>query len=335
MSARFSIKQTNPLPYRKTIIELWHQYLPGTPASRFDWLYSQNVIWLFAFSSKSNDFAGCISILPRLFFCNGTQYRCGILGDFIIPKRYRVFGPARMLPQHAAQNHLNLGFDYIYTVPNKASQKTAESVGFSEYKQIERLVRPIDMHHFISKYAANLSTSRVVCLLNRLYQKLCFNWSNISRYSFSYMEPDSTDYQTLWETVIVDSNLIVGDRSIAHFKWKFVNNPTQSYRFISVSENNQLRGVLIYHHHKKNLYVDDIICSHRYETFLLLSKLINEGKKSGATAITYETIRSGRHPFFLYLLGFIGTDDRLPIMVYPNLKPQTANLIFNPSDRNI
>jgi len=335
MSARFYIKQADPRPYRETITELWHQFLPGTPASRFEWLYNQNIIWLFAYASSSNDFAGCISILPRFFFCNGTKYRCGILGDFIIPKRYQVFGPAKMLPQYAAQNHLNLGFDYLYTVPNKASLKLIESSGFFEYRQIARLVRPLDIHHFISKYTDNLLINKFVYLLNRLYLKSCFNWSNINRFSFSFSKPDLNEYHSLWKSVMLRGDLTIGDRSKDHFQWKYINNPTQNYHFISISENDTLRGILIYHLQKKHMYVDDIICKHRYGTFLLLSKLINIGKKLGLVAITYETIQLDRRLFYLDLLGFLETDDLLPIMVYPKFRLPSTNLIFNPSDRNI
>ena len=152
--AKFKILQTEPFELKSTILKFWEKYLPGTSPERFDWLQSNPegpTVWLFAFDVESNELAGTISIMKRDMFLNGKLIHAGVIGDFMVSDKYRVFGPAIQLQKAVIESKRDLNLDFLYTVPNPASLKLSLRVGFLEKIKMRHMVRPLKMDQYILK----------------------------------------------------------------------------------------------------------------------------------------------------------------------------------------
>ena len=94
--SKFKIFQDNPKKYKKEILSFWEEYLPGTSPKRLEWMNENPagpVIWIFAVEEKTGKLAGTISLFPKQLFVNGKMVKAAILGDFMLHKKFRVFGP--------------------------------------------------------------------------------------------------------------------------------------------------------------------------------------------------------------------------------------------------
>ncbi|HOD72900.1 MAG TPA: hypothetical protein PKO27_17925, partial [Deltaproteobacteria bacterium] len=118
----YHIKQTdNPEHYRDQIIRMWLECIPDALPFRYEWLTEGNpagrTIWFLALDDRSQELLGFITLMPRRFVWNGRELLFGIMGDFVIKKQHRGFGPGMQLPGHVLRNASKLGFSLVYTIP--------------------------------------------------------------------------------------------------------------------------------------------------------------------------------------------------------------------------
>ncbi|MCK4708459.1 MAG: hypothetical protein KAU21_07565, partial [Gammaproteobacteria bacterium] len=165
--AKFEIILSDPLKYKNEIIQFWEDYLTGTGAGRFDWMQNNpagSSIWLLAFEMDSKELAGMISIMLHEVLIEGEKIRSGIVGDFMISNKYRVFGPALPLLKAAVGSKDSLDLDFLYTVPNPASMKLTARVGFSERIKMCHFVRPIKTESYIASRVKNKIILKVLSI---------------------------------------------------------------------------------------------------------------------------------------------------------------------------
>ena len=152
---KFRIITGGPSRYKEEIARFWREYLPGTPPERFDWMRTNPAgpaIWFFAIEEKTSTLAGTISLMPKDMLVDGSPVRACIMGDYMIGGRYRVFGPALDLQKAVTKDFSNLGFRFIYTVPNQASIKIIERMGFVEMMRLRTLIKPVKALPYLKKY---------------------------------------------------------------------------------------------------------------------------------------------------------------------------------------
>ena len=153
---KFIIEQRDPAPYRGEIIKFWNDYLPDTPPERFDWMRYGNpagsAAWFLAFSKDSNELAGTVSVMPKEMLFNHKKIHVGIVGDYMVGSKYRVFGPGLQLLKTAMQSLSDLDLEFIYTIPNEKSEKIIKHVGFEDKGRIYYVGKHITVDNYLAKY---------------------------------------------------------------------------------------------------------------------------------------------------------------------------------------
>ena len=237
----FEIVQiSDPARYRDQIVKFWDSYLPGTPAERFEWIGKLNPAgpstWFLAFEKGSDKVAGTVSVMPRRIYYHDIEYMAGIVGDFMVDGKYRVFGPNIKLLKKVLDSLDKLALSFIYTVPNDASAKVAERVGLKVITPLKCFARPINMRYYLEKILptpAAVVAAPAADFFLRLSSRE--TWSSFKGIVEETKEINSA-FDVLWQRVRKRNHGIIGERSSEYLQWRYMHNPLSDFRIIVARE---------------------------------------------------------------------------------------------------
>lgn len=336
---KYKLVHTDPTPYKDKIFEFWDKYLPGTDKGRFEWMNNNPAglaLWFMAWEESAGELSGTISIMPRKLFNKGKIIRAGIMGDFMIRSKDRIFGPSLMLPKFAISKGFDTGFDIIYTIPNSQAQKLIERIGFEKGMALKLMVKPLLTKHYLEKYLiipfAKLAAPICDKLIILLAKETCSCGGGIVG------EENSVDssFDELWEIIRDRCQGIIGDHSGEYLRWRYFQNPQFVFRLLTLrGRNNILLGYLIYSMGNGKLEVYDILVAEKSHALLLLRKLSGFARSEGGQAMYLRV--SANSPLFLLLARCLFIKVRDDVKVHIIKKPD-INLdewSFFSGERNI
>lgn len=279
--AGFEIEQVDPGQYKDQIIEFWDKYLPGTDAGRFDWMQNNTAgssVWLLAFDSKTREIAGMISIMLRTLYIKGDLCKAGIVGDLMISENCRVFGPALPLLKAAVEAKKRNGIDFLYTVPNQASMKLTERVGFEEKIVIKHFMRPLKTKTYLHKKLGNRFISSTISVLLDmflyLYSKIsCVNFNC----NFEVVAKADKSFMFLWDKLIKNNKYgVLSEHGVDSLNWRYSDNPKYSFSFLKYTskKTGELLGYIVYCISNDKILIYDVVSESSKQASKLLSKLV-------------------------------------------------------------
>ena len=226
--SKFIIEQRDPAPYRGEIIKFWKEYLPGTPAKRFDWMSKGNPAgparWFLAFEKVSGELAGTLSVMPKKLAVNGKFLMAGIIGDLMVSKKYRVFGPALQLQRTVLESFPSLGVKLLYTVPNKAAEEIMLRAGYQKIGHFIRLVKPLN---FKKQFQMN-SFPRIGAFLAwdaRLVLRLISKETYMKNEGQLREIREFNEAHNVFLRQFAGKPSIAGERTHESLNWRFFKNP--------------------------------------------------------------------------------------------------------------
>ena len=337
--SRFIVKQEDPFKYKGDVAEFWRKDLPDTPEGRLEWMMNDNpagpATWFFAFDSKNGELAGMISVMPRDLLVNGQKMRAGIVGDFVVGEKYRVFGPALSLVKSVTNSLARLGLDIIYTIPNRESEKLIERVGFTELGQFLHYVRPINLRYYLKKHAnklfLDLPAPTVKVVLKAISLQTYVTYGNVREESSI-----TRDLETLLGSE-EDKRPVTSLRNFEFLDWRYAKNPFGHFQIITCWDRrgNKLVGYLIFIIEGSQLSIYDIFCNGRCAFLRLVKKAEQIASEKQCKGLYVRLMDSNpMHPLFKKC-GFLDTKDRAPVMVYTEKPIYLKGWDFFSGDRNI
>lgn len=341
--AAFKVVHTDdPDRYSDQILRFWQKYLPGTPPERFSWLRSGNpsgaTIWFLAFEEGSEEIAGTATIMPRRLYWKGDEIQAGILGDFMVDAKYRVFGPNIQLLRSAIDSLEDLGFALLYTVPNDASLKVAERVGIRKIADLQCFARPLDMRFYLGKFLPD-----PLAVVLSPFAGLFLHLSSPQTYRSSRISVEETAtldnrFIPLWEKIRNEAPGLISDRSPEYLRWRYLQNPLNCFRFLVCGERGkrEIGGVAIFcMREERKMDIYDIITLDGKFLSGLIKRLISIGKTEQCQALYFVTTAGNRRFDELRGFRFIDTKDDLFLGCYgqPGVPLESWNFVSG--DRNI
>ena len=296
--ANFRVIQEDPLRYKEQILQFWTEYLPGTPPGRFEWLQDGNpsgpALWFFALESKTSELAGVISILPAEIIRQGKKIRAGILGDFMVSKKYRVFGPNFLLPRAVRNNSAGLGFQLIYTIPNAESEKIARREGFHQAGVVHTFVKPLRIAPYVNKYMHPLAARLVSPLVDMGLRITSRELSVSSRGLFQEVSEIDGSFEHFWHAIRQNQPDMIGDHRPAYLQWKYFQNPLHTFRILTYREraDGNLLGYLVFTMHESKMHIYDVIALHKKYACKLLKETIKRGRKERCQSIQMQILET-------------------------------------------
>jgi predicted acetyltransferase len=288
---KFRIIKNELNVYKQQIFEFWRKYLPGTPKGRFEWMQNNPAgppDWSFAVEEKSGELAGIVSIMPKRVFINGkTIIKAGIVGDFMVSSRYRVFGPFLQLQNTVVENYSNLGYQFIYTIPNKDTIKIIQRAGYKPIGVLYNMAKPIKVKYYLKRHILSPPSELFVPFI-----QLCLKIISRETYSLTdglIEEEHSIDesFDVFWEKIKSNKPCIISDRSSEYIKWRYFQNPTYKFRLLAYRETpgGELRGYIFFTIDCNKMEVFDIIALQRGHVYRLLKRLVGIAKEENCQAI--------------------------------------------------
>jgi hypothetical protein len=338
--SRFIIKQDNPFTHQNQILKFWQEDLPETPVGRLEWMMSGNPAgrssWFFAFDRASGALAGMISVMPKDLILGDRKVRAGIVGDLVVDKKFRVYGPALSLVKEVLGSLSDINVDFVYTIPNPHSAKLIEHAGFVIFSDFIHFVRPINLAHYQKKYA-----KWPLSILPSIFLELGLKIGSRDTYhldaGIQEEEPDGEELDNLWSSRKSDHSVMTGVRDSKFIQWRFIFNPMSKFLMLTCRNNKtkRLSGYLVYTIVDNRIHIYDLFAQTNASAFGLLKRVAKLGRKNSTVGV-YVWL-SDTIPFINIFkkCGYFMTGDKSPIFIYYREKLNFRQWNFLSSDRNI
>lgn len=341
--ARFHITKTiDPTPYASDLERFWQENLPDTAPARLKWMMEGNpagpATWFLAFDEAKGTLAGTISVIPKILFINGTPIRCGIIGDLMVDKRYRVLGPAVLLPKAVVSNATALGMEYLYTIPNRASAKILERCSFKRQVSYESFVRPVHLTSYLGKYLdLSSGVTRILSMIEKRFTSFSNRLRKDAKGFFNDDHIDESFQQLCDEFARRNSELILSERGPEYLIWRYKDNPQHNFKVLThrSSEQGEVTGYVVYSINGNMLEIYDIVSLSNLITGKMIKRMIRFAQKGDFKGI-YATINP-RMPLARLLSRnfFFKNGDRIDLYCPKGMIIPAEKWYFLAGDRNI
>jgi hypothetical protein len=335
----YEVVPLNPATHRTEIVQAWREYLPDTPDSRLDWLLDGNpagpAMWFGAFERTSGAFAGMMSIMPKRFFLAGVSISAGIMGDFVVGKAHRVFGPAHALPRAAMQAARAAGVSILYTVPNSVSGRLAQRAGLDTEQTLVCYTRPLACGTYLARRFGR--STRILGPLLDAAVRLASRDS----YARSLEDLDESStiddrFDALWEeTRRGRPHQLTSDHSSPYLRWRYLRNPEHSFRLLTSVDCERLLGYVFFKVQNGQLEIFDLLALDDHISYQLLRGLVGVGRRESCRSISMTV--GAKHPVARLLRRclFIGTGPAVPVLLFSVDASLCDRLPLSNAERNI
>ena len=338
--SKFQIIRTDPVQFKTQILDFWDKYLPGTPPARFEWLKHGNpagpAIWLFAIESDNNEIAGMMSIMPKDMIRTGRIIRAGILGDFMIHSKYRVFGPNLMLLKTALADRTELGFALLYTVPNAHSVPLIKRAGANSVGNFKNFVKPLEAKHYLRKHMDPFSQRLLAPFVDTGLRLISKDTYLSSKGFFEEISGIDESFDLLWN-IVKGSLVMAGDHSSSYLEWKYLLNPHHGFRVLTIKERagGSLLGFVVFTVDQNRLNIYDMAALNKASVNQLLMKIVLIGRAENCISINVSIFET--NPLMPSFRSFRFLDAKTDFVVFSSGEeqwPGSGCYLFS-GDRNI
>lgn len=339
---KFKIIQTkDPSPYKDQIVNFWDEYLSHTPAERYDWLTEGNpagkTIWFVAVLEDIDELIGVVTLLPKVIYFNNRAFSGAIMGDLMVHKDHRVFGPTIKLCKAAVNYVQDHNMDFIYTIPNADSIQIPHRVGLKESIELNCYAKLISISYYLNKYLPDF-ICKITAPLIELFFRLISKETYIRLTGiFNEVSESGSFFDELDQKVRNTSDSLISDHSSAYLKWRYYQNPLNSFRILTYREGSDkgLAGYIVFSEGNDSIEIYDMFCLKNEYVDYILKKIIQIARKKKCRAIYFTVPGKSQWPKKLFSYRFIDAKSRMKVcwMAYNGIS--LDNWDFFQGDRNI
>jgi len=326
--------------YREEVVSLWSAYLPGTSKERYRWMAEGNPAgpcdWFVARDVKKGAVAGVISVMPRTFRKGGVERRAGILGDFMVKDEYRVFGPSLALVRRVQEQHAELGYDLLYTIPNEAAEKLIQRVGLRHKVNLKHYARPLSSVYYLEKGMPALLARGAGFIVDPWLGRIAKDGRVRGTGRVSVERQVDERFDELWSAVQDQTGVATGVLRSDYVRWRFLQHPEQSFSLLTCTgEGGRLQGYLVYSQEEPSLSIHTLLVKDERTFYTLMKNVRRVGLDEGKRVI-YMRVNEG-YPW-VHLLKrclFFDAQDDIPVLYAAGEDLEFENVCFLSGDRNL
>jgi hypothetical protein len=232
-----------------------------------------------------------------------------------------------------------LGFEFVYGIPNQASKKMMERAGLQEIGLLRSMVRPVSVKYYLEKHIPPVMATALSPLADRMLK-----W--ISRDTYLrpkgiFEEPRSFGeaFERLWKDKLAQHNTdgAIGDRRPSYLSWRYTENPEHAFRTTTFKRAGQrdLAGYLVFCVDYSKLRIYDLIATGEDAAHGLLKKAVNIAREEKCHGIYIDVFERNPLAKTLKLFRFMSTKDDTGISVLGCDQLKSCEWLFFAGDRNI
>ena len=337
----FNILSTNdPFPYKEQIVGLWDNALPGTAHGRLEWMSRGNPAgksnWFLALEEKTGNLAGSVSVMPKEFLFNKNVLRCGIIGDIMVEKQFRGCGLAAQIIQTALDNLHTMGLQCAYVVPNSASEKIFQMVGFKKVAKLRCLVKPISVRYYLEKYAGCLMATVFTPFLDTILRHLSRENYCSSRGIRMEAMKNISFFDVLLRKFLRTQSGATANRDFLYLDWRYHQNPQYRFHNLGVSESDGNPLAYVYYTvNSGQLEIFDMVSLDKRYILLIVKTLAGIAISKKCHAIYCWALENCEFTKNLKRCNFMRTSDYLPVYFFGEDDSMCNAWDFFAGDRNI
>jgi len=327
------VRAGDPASDRKLAVDMFMRYLnPRYDQARFDWVYQQNPhgrgrLWV-ASDSESGEVVGIAGAFPRRMSVFGRKETAWLLGDFCVCDSYRSVGPALAL-QRACLADVGVGaINFCYDFPSSRMMAIYRRLGVDTLGQMVRLskvlrvdarLRELLRSHFLSR---GLGTIASLFLVSGVARRGATRGLEVALQS----APLGREFTEL-TSQIVDSKVVMVERSAEYLNWRYLTNPVHRYEIVTVRWAGRLVGYSVFRQNDGTMTIVDVLADPRHATIAdLVHGAIALAWRRNLDVVAISLLESSAWVDILTELGF-KKREALPVVVYAarDTHPDVAN----------
>jgi hypothetical protein len=313
-TSSLTVREVDLLSEMHALVDVFNRGFNVTiPHERFDWLYTRNpdgraTAW-FVVDERSGHIAGCTAVFPRRMQVRGlaspvVAWNCG---DFCILPKYRVGGAAIKL-RRAARDAVDAGvIPFLYAHPNDRMLQIHLRVGHQPLGRMIRLARPIR----VGDNEGLVGRLGTMALRSARLDRVAFGRDAYSVESGSLPEELDELFERCRSTL--GTALI---RDARYLRWRFLDCPLHSYRFVLARRGSRLTGYLAFSVANNQLFVKDWLGVDARAVRTLFSAAIDEACSAGVSSVSVTLLETHRDVRLIQRLGFFGRPETSTSITY-------------------
>ncbi len=292
---KYSISEAFLDKDRSKIVSLWGKNVENMFEKRYSWIYENNpsgpATCLLLKDINENIIVGAMALFPRRVLINGKYLKAGIVGDFLVDEKHRVFGPALSLQKSAISKCDGEKFHILYGFPNEKSEAILLRAGYKMLGEGLSLSKPLKAHYYLKRYLDIPIITKMLSYPIDLALKLPLKESYYKGNKELLVEtPASFDHRfdVFWDKVSTQFP-IIGERSSSYLNWRYFQSPHHEHHVFALTrkDNRDLLGYAISHVIDNRTVIDDILCLDMNETLnSLLSEFLLFQRKEGIDSVS-------------------------------------------------
>ncbi len=308
--------------YKEVILGLWERNLPKLSKDCFNWIYQDNPLGLaktvLAQCVATGEYVGCAGVYPRMFSLGDKFMKAGVLINFAVDKKHRVFGPAIMIQKEILNAYLSKGFDLILGYPNKSSEGVFRRLGYFFIGEGDYWSKILDWSGKIKSVVRVKIVAVVlgacldwVCGLFEMFYRIRIN----SRYTVKILSELPQDIDSLWARS-QKNHSVIGIRNKEYLQWRYRGVKDVSFKFFSLyNKGKELCAYIVYLQEAGtvtilDLFAEDVVKS-KYAVVLFVDRMRQLKNKS----ITMAYVGDDSLKRVLKQLGFLRRRDKRALLV--------------------
>ena len=293
---KYSIIKSQIEKNKEDIIGVKGRNLQNFSEAAFSWKYRDRPFskahnWLA--QDQSGSFVGMASIFQRKFCLNGESIIAGVVGDFAVDKKHRVFGPALELQKKAKKSIEENNIDFIYSFPNKRAVLVEIRAGYVEIGKQERFVKllktEINFKNYIKiPFFLKLIAKIVDFILKIASKEIQYSRRKTQNFKVENLAFFDARFDRLWGKCSKQFR-IMGKRTADFLNWRYKQCPMRKYEIFVVCNkgDKEIVGYIVYYVNKEIHYIVDMLSLDIGSSLdVLILKFIVYSRKESATSIS-------------------------------------------------
>lgn len=254
----------------------------------------------------------------------------------MVAKEYRVFGPALQVMRSVIAGYHELGFDFIYTVPNADSVKVCQRAGFAETGTIHRFAKVLNPGYELQK-------KKVPPLMEAIAApavNLGFRFVSKETYRDTGLVsgPENGfgghDFPV---PRIENSPFFIAHRDVSYLRWRYLDNPLYPFSVVTYKgkRSGTLDGYVVSVAIGKTAHIFDVIFDDSDILEALLVQFSKDMRMKGYASMSVRLLEGGPFLRVFEKVGFRPRGDSVPLLSAGDRNLLQNKWFFTDGDRNV
>jgi hypothetical protein len=315
----YQLEVASPAAVREDLLRIWRANLPlETEAEeKFRWLYERaphpagHVLMLSAVGGGATERVGAAGYGVRRFALHSTLATAALMGDLGVDRRHRTALPGLTLVR-GARDHALRTHAFAYGFPNHRAEPVFRRAGYTILGRMVRFVRVLRHASYVQRMmpmpvlpaiaGAVLDGARLIApTASRIAGALGGRLE-----TFRQAEEVDDRFDRLWREAR-SSYRVVGERSAAFLRWRFLERPGVQAEIVALSgytKGASLSAYAVIERAGETAYVRDLF-GHTAALDRLLPRLVLALSRAGCASIGCRILPNRRLDALLVRHGFV------------------------------